>query len=197
MSGTGNPFNDPRRMGSDPASQLFEVASDFWTRGVDAWRSALGAGAMPGGGRSPFGAATGAPDDHDRTGEGLAAWQAATEQFANLAPAMSRAWMIAAGSTGRYWGTIAEVHARYQGAIAQAAVDRSSGQAAASPAECRLLADELRAYLREIGDAALLEARRLQTELEAVGEEIAQATNAASLGGSTPDPRPRRHRVKP
>ena len=60
--------------------------------------------------------------------------------------------------------------------------------------ECRVLADGLRAFLREIGEAAAQEARRLQMELEQVGESIARAAGPAG-----PSPHPdyrRRHRVK-
>jgi hypothetical protein len=63
----------------------------------------------------------------------------------------------------------------------QAVADGRTGQAAAaSPAGSRVLADELRAYLREVGDAAMQEARRLQHELEAVSESIAEVADQAT-----------------
>jgi len=40
--------------------------------------------------------------------------------------------------------------------------------------EGRVLADEVRACLREIGDVAMREARRLQMELERIGEAVAR-----------------------
>jgi len=46
-------------------------------------------------------------------------------------------------------------------------------QPSMAEAEDRLLADELRACLRETGDVAEEEARRLQTELERIGEAVA------------------------
>jgi hypothetical protein len=57
-----------------------------------------------------------------------------------------------------------------------------------------VLADELRAFLREIGEAATQEARRLQMELEQVGEAVARAATPAKQPPH-PDHR-RRHRVK-
>jgi hypothetical protein len=109
---------------------------------------------------------------------------------------MARAWMVTVGSAVRYWRSLAEVQARYQGALVQAVVDRASGQAATPPSECRVLADELRTYLREIGDAAMLEARRLQAELDVIGEEIAHVADAATPAESGSDPMARRHRAK-
>ena len=100
---------------------------------------------------------------------------------------------------GHVASVLAELHARYQGGLMRAVASRASGQAAVPASECRELADELRAWLREIGDAATREARRLQAELDAIGEEIAEAADAATPAPTATgtDPRPRRHRVKP
>jgi len=102
--------------------------------------------------------------------------------------------MIASASTLRYWRTLGEICARHQSGLMQAAVDRTTDRSAVSPAECRVLADGLRAFLREIGEAATQEARRLQMELEQVGEAVARVAAPAE-----PPPHPdhrRRHRVK-
>ena len=68
----------------------------------------------------------------------------------------------------------------------QAVADRATGQAAASPAECRVLADELRAFLREVGDVATQEARRLQ-----------QRAGGRSASRSRRPPTTRHHRSLP
>ena len=123
--------------------------------------------------------------------------QGAAIQVADMTPAVAQAWMVATASTWRYWRALADIHARHQGSLTQAVVDRVTNQAAASPAECRVLADELRTYLREIGDAASLEARRLQAALELVGESIARATDQASPQAQRPGLEYRRqHRAK-
>jgi len=108
---------------------------------------------------------------------------------------MAQALAIAAGSTMRYWQALADLHARYQASLMRVVADRATGQSAASPIEYRELADELRAFLREVGDAAALEARRLQLELEQVGEAVARVADQAT---PPPDGQPyrRQHRVK-
>lgn len=183
---------------------MFDAASDLWTKGVEAWLSVMGAGNTGAAGDNPLGIMMGAissllprgtdpaSDRFDESG----GWQAAAGQFADMSPAMAQAWMVSVGSAFRYCRTLAEVHARYQGALVQAAVDRSSGQMAVPASECRVLADELRTWLREIGDAAMLEARRLQAELDVVGEQIARVADATTPTDSGVDPRARRHRVK-
>jgi hypothetical protein len=119
----------------------------------------------------------------------------AVAQLADMSPVLAQACMVAATSSLRYWSALAELVVRYEASIVQAASDHATGQSATSPAECRVLADELRAFLRGVGDAATREARRLQYELEQVSEAIAQATDQA-----TPSPHPyehqRRHEMK-
>lgn len=205
MSGAGHSTNDFWQNRQNPASRIFEAASDFWIEGMEVWRSALGAGDS--GAANPFTAMMGAawpmppggPDPASALSGALGGWQNAASQAADMAQPMARAWMAAAASGGRYWTTLAELHARYQGGLMRAVASRASGQAAVPASECRELADELRAWLREIGDAATREARRLQAELDAIGEEIAEAADAATPAATATgtDPRPRRHRVKP
>jgi ElaB/YqjD/DUF883 family membrane-anchored ribosome-binding protein len=81
---------------------------------------------------------------------------------------------------------------RHQASLMQVAT-RTRGQAAASPTECRMLADEVRAFLREIGDAATQEARRLQQELEKLNESVARAVDQAT---PSQHQHRRRHEVK-
>lgn len=119
----------------------------------------------------------------------------AVAQSADMSSALAQACMVAAVSSLRYWSALAELVVQYEASIIQAASDQATCQRAASPAECRVLADELRAFLRGVGDAAIREARRLQYELDLVGEAIAQTADQA-----TPSPHPyehrRRHEIK-
>jgi hypothetical protein len=151
-------------------SSFLGALTDLWGKGLSAWRvlgpmaeGAASFGAMfPGAGR-PEASADAGP--------------AAVSQVADMSPAIAQAGMVAAASTLRYWRALAELHARYQSSLMQVVADRATGQAAAPPADCRVLADELRAFLRETGDAAMQEARRLQHELEQVSESIAQVAD--------------------
>jgi hypothetical protein len=62
-----------------------------------------------------------------------------------------------------------------------------------SEEERRVLTDELRAYLREIGDVSVQEARAFQSELEKLAAEVA---TAAGSSDASPDYR-RRWKAKP
>jgi hypothetical protein len=133
---------------------------------------------------------------------GASADAGAVAQLADMSPAIAQAGVVAAASTLRYWRTLAELQARYQSSLMQGVADRRTGQAAAaSPADSRVLADELRAFLREVGDAAMQEARRLQHELEQVSESIAQVADQATPSpyydpGHQERPHRRPHHVK-
>lgn len=179
MSEPGNPFSQPFGPGQPATAANFLAAlREAWDNGVTAWQVVTGAG-------SPGGGARGAVE----------ALQGAASRFADMSPAVAEAGMIAAASTLRYWRALAEIHMRYQASLVQAVTDRATGQAIAPPAECRIVADELRAFLREIGDAAMQEARRLQSELEVVGESVARTAEQAGPAPPQNGHR-RRHRVK-
>jgi hypothetical protein len=92
----------------------------------------------------------------------------------DLSSLMVQTWMICATSTLRYWRDLTHVYARYQHALIQSVARRATHQCLAPESDDRVLVDELRAYLREIGDAAVREGRRLQTELERIGEAVAR-----------------------
>jgi hypothetical protein len=102
--------------------------------------------------------------------------QPAIAQDAELAPLMARAAIVAATSTLNYWRSLADVYARHQASLLQFAAQRATGQPPAGESERRVLADELRAYFREVGEVAVREARRLHAELEQIGEAVARAT---------------------
>jgi hypothetical protein len=122
-------------------------------------------------------------------GANAEAGQAAISQVADMSPAIAQACGVAAVSSMRYLRALAELHLRYQATLMEAAAGRST----ASSTGYRVLADEVRAFLREIGDAATQEARRLQLELEKVGESVARAADQATLSQHL---HRRRHEVK-
>jgi hypothetical protein len=207
MSGPDHRFARPDAGPSDPVNNFLASLLDLYGTGLSALQMLAGGGAEGGRrgdqSRSLFSAVLGPmaemaasfgamlPGSPGGRGAYTDAGQAAVSQVADMSPAMAQACMLAIGSTMRYLRALAELHARYQASLMQAVADRATGQAAASPAECRVLADELRAFLREVGDAATLEARRLQSELEQVGESIAHAADHAT---SSPQHQPRPHR---
>lgn len=124
------------------------------------------------------------------------AGQATLVQAVGLAPAMAQACIVGTSSAFRYQSALAELFVRYWASLMQAAVDRATGENVASPADCRVLADEMRALVRGISNAATREARRLQYDLEKVSETIAQATDQATPAPYRPQQR-RRHEMKP
>jgi hypothetical protein len=182
-------FTRPGDGPSDPMSSLLGALTDLLGRGMNAWR-VLGPQAE---GAASLGAMF---PQAGRPGASADAGPAAVAQIADMSPAIAQAGVVAAASTLRYWRTLAELQARYQASLMQTVADRRTGQAAAaSPADSRVLADELRAFLREVGDAAMQEARRLQHELEQVSESIAQVADQATPSPHYgPDHKERPHR---
>ena len=94
-------------------------------------------------------------------------------QEEDLSSVLMQTWLICAMSTLRYWQDLTEVYARHQSMLIRSAARRPTPQRSIPKSEDRVLADELRACLREIGDVAVREARRLQGELERIGEGVA------------------------
>jgi hypothetical protein len=133
---------------------------------ADAWRIGLGVSEMPAG-VDVFG-------DGVLSAPAQACWIGFT------------AWL-------RYSGAVAEAFARYEASLIQAELDRADEGRGTSPSAGRVLVDEARAFLRRVGDAATLEARRAQHELEQIGESIAQA---AAAGDGTSLDHVRRHEIK-
>jgi hypothetical protein len=208
MSDPDQPFAAFRPGLDDPVVSFVGAMREAWDIGAAAWQAMTGGVGYGGLAANPFArmlgplaaAGTTFSDLYPRPIQSrhvADTAQGAASQVADMTPAVAQAWMVATASTWRYWRALADIHARHQGSLTQAVVDRVTNQAAASPAECRVLADELRTYLREIGDAASLEARRLQAALEQVGESIARATDQASPQARQPGLEYRRqHRAK-
>ena len=122
--------------------------------------------------------------------------QVALARALELSPAVAQAYAVCTGSMIRYCGTLAELFVRHEANLLKAAADRVTGNNPAPVTECRVVADDLRGFLREVGEAAMGEARRLEDNLATVGESVARATDRA-----TPSPHPnqdrRRYEVKP
>lgn len=100
----------------------------------------------------------------------------------------AQAILIGAMAWLRYSGAVVEAWARYQTDLGAA---RGPSQT-----QSRALADDTRAFLRRIGEAASLEARRAQIELDQIGEQVAGAAAAAEGAFIDPDRRVRRHEAK-
>lgn len=204
MTEQSNPFTSwPGQ--SDPMTTSLGILIDMWSNGLSAWEMLASGGSGRHGDQTtapPFSAMLGPMAEMARlfdavssaTGLGATATasEAAVSQDFDMSPAIAQACGIATVSLMRYWSILAELQLRYQRSLMQAAAARAKGQAA-SPTECRLLADEVRAFLRGIGDAATLEARRMQQELEKVGEAVARAADQAT---PSQHPHRRRHEVK-
>ncbi len=209
MSDPGGGLGADRPGQSDPAAGLVAALASLVGQGLAAWGTAAetlfsAAGRGPQTPQDPLGtiadmaavAGTALPGLARLAGRAEEG-QAAFAQVADLSPAIAQACMVAAASALRYGRTIAEIMGRHQAGLLQAAMERGAGETAADPSAQRALADDLRAYLREIGDAAAQEARRLQHELEMVGESIAVVIDeATSPPHASSRPHPRRHQVK-
>ena len=134
-------------------------------------------GTMPFGGIMPdyFGSGTERMADNTR---------GAAPQMVSVAPYLAEAAAIAMASNLRYGQALAALAGRRQWALMRAGAARMTGQMPSTPEECTVLVEEVRGYLREIGEIALLEARQLERDLARIGEDLARA--AAPSGPDTP-----------
>jgi hypothetical protein len=115
------------------------------------------------------------PDFSGTGGERIANnLRGASTQLADVAPYLAEAAAIAMASYLRYGQSLTEIAGRRQWALMQAGAARITGQAASAPEECTVLVEEVRAYLREVGETASLEARRLERDLAQIGENLAR-----------------------
>lgn len=174
------------RREADLMETLLGGFAHAWGMGLQAWQALAGMGA--GGERDPIGATFAASrGPHPR--------QASSGQMADISSALGEACMIGAASAMRYWSALAELGLRYELSLVQTVADQTTGRSVRSPPDSRVYADELRAFLRGVGDVASLEARLLQRDLERVSETIAQAADRATP--SHHHEHRRRHEVKP
>jgi hypothetical protein len=165
---------------ADSIEMLLGSFAHAWGMGLQAWQALAGMGAG---------------SQRDNAGATFVTPRGPPPQMADISPALGEACMIGAASAMRYWSALAELGFRYEASLVQTVADQTTGRSALSPADSRAYADELRAFLRGVGDVANLEARLLQRDLERVSETIAQAADQATP--SHHHERRRRHEVKP
>jgi hypothetical protein len=91
----------------------------------------------------------------------------------DMPQAVIEAGTIASGSAMRYGQQLTEIFSRHQAALANGASARLSGTEIDAEA-ARAEAEEFRRVLREVGETALREARRLNHELDGLSERVAR-----------------------
>jgi hypothetical protein len=100
---------------------------------------------------------------------------------ADLRELMIRAFIATAGSSLRYWRTLAELYAR-NATLLQSQAVRAFGELPPSQAE-RVLLDELRGFFRELAELGMTEAARLGAELEEIGGALLELAGASEPSG--------------
>jgi|HubBroStandDraft_1064217.scaffolds.fasta_scaffold00018_44 hypothetical protein len=135
---------------------------------VAAFASSGAMGALPMGGMRPdffeFGG--------ERTAGNL---RRAATQLVDIAPYWAEAATISMVGNARYAKCLVELAGRLQCALMQAGLAWVTGQMLSTPEADTVLVEEMRAYLREVGELAVLGARQLERELALAGETLAQA----------------------
>jgi hypothetical protein len=105
---------------------------------------------------------------------------------------LARAYLVAAVCGLRYWRRVAQTYGLHQSSILRSLLSNAAGPSV-SEGERRVLADEVCAYFREIGEVSAQEARAFQAELEKLAEGVASLAR-----GSQPATASRRRwRAKP
>jgi hypothetical protein len=148
----------------DPFGALAAALRDSWTLGMSAVERVLAQGAE--------GAGPGDPG----------ALMGDTGKQAELVSLVAQSYLIAATSGLRYLSRVAQTYGAHQTGILSSLLASGAGRQF-SEEDRRALTEDIRAYLREVGDVAQQEARILQAELEKVGEGLARAVDE---GGMTP-----------
>jgi hypothetical protein len=103
---------------------------------------------------------------------------------ADLASLMAQALMVGAASALRYWRGLVGIYGKHEPALMQRLARPAMTQSSTPETEDPLLVDALRALLREIGTVAVQEARRLETELEQIGEAVAHGLDEPGAAGA-------------
>jgi hypothetical protein len=196
MSDPGAAFGAaPGRDGSNPMIDCIAAACNAWTAGLGALQAVArqtAAAAAPRSGQGaagdPLSALIGisagfASALGDMVAEppelppAAAPGSSAAAGDADLAALLAQALVIGAASTLRYWRDLVGIYGKHQPALMQRLARRAMTQSSAPASEDLLLIDAMRACLREIGDVAVQEARRLAAELDEIGEAIARTVD--------------------
>jgi hypothetical protein len=98
--------------------------------------------------------------------------------WSDVAALAIRAEVAATVSGLRYWSKLAQIYGTHQVNIARS-LSASVSDPTRADKERLVLIDEVRAYLREVGDLSVQEARALQSELEKLAAEAAAAASGA------------------
>jgi hypothetical protein len=159
---------------ADPFGTLAAALRDSWAMGMTAVEKVLTLGAE-GVGSGDLGIVSG---DAGKQGEMLSL--------------IAQSYLVGVSSGFRYMSRLAQTYAAHQTGILSSLMSPEAGRQF-SEEDRRALTENIRAYLREMGDIAQQEARILQVELEKVGEGLARAVDE---GGSTP-PHQRHWKTKP
>jgi hypothetical protein len=172
QGGSGKPGSSSAPV--DPLGALTAALRDSWTLGMLAVEKVLAQGAE----------GAGSGDPGSSTGD-------AGKQV-EMVSLVAQSYLIAATSGLRYLSRVAQTYGTHQTSMLSSLLGSGTGKQF-SEEDRRALTENIRAYLREIGDLAQQEARLLQVELEKVGEGLARA---ADEGGMTP-PHQRHWKAKP
>jgi hypothetical protein len=106
-------------------------------------------------------------------GEGGSEPQASGEIGAYL----TQTYLMMATRGVHYWWRLAQIHARHQSEILASLTTNAAAQGSGtSEQQRRMLTDTIRAYLREIGDVSVQEARILEAELDRLAAALAEST---------------------
>ena len=100
----------------------------------------------------------------------------ATGKAADLASLVAQTYLVAMVSGLRYWRRVAETYRTHEPAIVRSLMARAAVPST-SEGERRALIDEIRAYLREVGDVSVQEARIVQTDLDKLAAEVAKVAS--------------------
>jgi hypothetical protein len=150
---------------TDPLVALMSALRDKWMLGAAVVENMLAQGA---------GASTGDP----------LVYAAGASKRTEMVSLIAQSYFIAANSGLRYLTGVAQIFGTHQSSILSSLLGAGANKQP-SEEERREMAESIRAYLRELGDLALQEARLLQAELGEFGEAVACATQE-DQDGPTP-----------
>ena len=164
-------------------SNMYQSMLETWSTGLNAWQEAV-----LGGPESPNNVWSDCAERvrHD----------AYSSQAADLYPALLQAGMVSTASSLRYWNALLSLMLRYDANVLQILSSHFTDNTGTTHQVDRVVADQLRALLREIGDTASKESRILQRDLEKVSELIAQITDQHSTNTCHDNQNVRRHEAK-
>ena len=158
---------------ADPFGALAATLRDSWALGMSAVESVVSQGT-----------------------EGIASVAGTAEgdagKQAEMLSLVAQSYVVAASSGLRYLSRVAQTYGAHQAAILSSLLRSGAGKQF-SDEDRRNLTENIRAYLREMGDIAQQEARILQVELEKVGEGLARAADDSG----TTSPHQRHWKAKP